>query len=66
MKNCRVCGNPIPNRQDICSMCFGDVEYGTDNYYRDWIERQDKELQQKEQLREIEEKLESGDEPMNE
>ena len=41
MPNCTSCGNPIPEGQGkSCSMCYGDINHGTDGYYREWAERQ--------------------------
>ena len=41
MPNCTSCGSPIPEGQDgSCSMCYGDIDHGSDGYYRDWAERQ--------------------------
>ncbi len=35
---CSSCGNPIPEGQGkSCSMCYGDVNYGRDRYYEDWL-----------------------------
>ena len=52
MNTCSMCGVTIPEDQDICSVCYGDIDYGTDGYYRDAVERQmweDHERQQREQ-----------------
>lgn len=35
MKYCEMCGASIPDGQNTCSMCYGDIDYGKDNYYRD-------------------------------
>lgn len=35
---CQSCGLPIPQRQNTCSMCYGDIEHGSDGYYRAWAE----------------------------
>ena len=40
MNHCVQCGLPIPEAQRVCSMCYGDIDYGKDGYYRDWAERQ--------------------------
>lgn len=40
MNFCRSCGVSIPPDQDFCSMCYGDIAYGTDGYYREMLERQ--------------------------
>jgi len=39
---CKSCGVSIPNGQSVCSMCYGDVDYGRDGYYRRWAEAQQK------------------------
>ena len=40
MNSCSVCGRPIPEGQSICSMCYGDIEYGNDGYYRREMENE--------------------------
>lgn len=40
MKNCTQCGIQIPNNQRICSMCYGDIDYGSDGNYQRWAERE--------------------------
>jgi len=36
MGGCTSCGMPIPDGQESsCSMCYGDVAYGTDGYYEE-------------------------------
>ena len=43
MPNCTSCGSPIPEGQGgSCSMCYGDIDYGNDGYYREWAERQER------------------------
>lgn len=38
---CTSCGSPIPSGQGYsCSMCYGDIDYGRDGYYRAWAEDQ--------------------------
>jgi len=38
-KYCSSCGSQIPDGQGkSCSMCYGDVDYGSDGYYRKWME----------------------------
>ena len=38
---CTSCGLPIPDGQGrSCSMCYGDIDYGKDGYYRQWAEEQ--------------------------
>jgi uncharacterized Zn finger protein (UPF0148 family) len=57
MTHCSSCGRPIPEGQGTsCSMCYGDIDYGRDGYYRDYFERQ-QELQ-----REKEEEQQQSDE----
>lgn len=36
MNYCSCCGIPIPKGQNICSMCMGDIDHGSDGYYREW------------------------------
>lgn len=38
--NCTMCGLSIPKNQKVCSMCYGDIDYGSDGYYREWAEKQ--------------------------
>lgn len=42
MNNCTQCGISIPKGQSICSMCMGDINHGTDNYYREWVESEER------------------------
>lgn len=42
MHGCSQCGSPIPDRQRVCSMCYGDPDYGTDGHYRRWMEEQER------------------------
>lgn len=39
-KYCVMCGNPIPDNQGstTCSMCYGDINHGKNNYYKQWLE----------------------------
>ncbi len=47
-KYCSSCGNPIPDGQGkSCSMCYGDIDYGTDGYAREWLEEQERQKQQR-------------------
>jgi len=39
MNYCSMCGAPIPDDQSVCSRCYGDPEYGHDNYYKDELEQ---------------------------
>jgi len=34
MGNCIQCGLRIPEGQRVCSMCYGDIDYGRDGEYR--------------------------------
>jgi len=37
MSSCTSCGSPIPDGQgSSCSMCYGDMSYGSDGYYEAW------------------------------
>ncbi len=48
MAYCTSCGEWIPDGQgSSCSMCYGDVNHGTDGYYRDMMERQEREDQER-------------------
>ncbi len=49
MGSCCDCGIDIPDGQTSCSMCYGDIEHGSDGYYRDWAERQLEDQRQREQ-----------------
>lgn len=41
--NCVCCGSSIPNGQGkVCSMCYGDVSYGRDEYYEEWAREQER------------------------
>ena len=42
-----MCGSPIPDDQgsQTCSMCYGDIDHGKDNYYKNWLDDQDVEEQ---------------------
>lgn len=40
MGNCSCCGFQISNSQSVCSMCYGDIDYGYDGYYKQWAEEQ--------------------------
>ena len=43
MKYCSSCGSSIPEGQGkCCSMCYGDIDYGTDGYYRQIYEEQER------------------------
>jgi predicted amidophosphoribosyltransferase len=53
MANCSECGSWIPDGQKICSMCYGDIDYGRDGYYRQWAENE-MQRQQEQEYYEIE------------
>lgn len=41
MPYCSSCGSYIPEGQgSSCSMCYGDIDYGRDGYYRQWAEEE--------------------------
>ncbi len=43
MPNCSSCGSPIPDGQgSSCSMCYGDIAYGSDGYYEEWAREQER------------------------
>ncbi len=42
MATCSQCGISIPKEQKVCSMCYGDISYGTDGYYQQWAEEQER------------------------
>jgi len=37
MRYCIVCGKKIPKKQIFCSVCYGNVDYGEDGYYRRYV-----------------------------
>ena len=41
MSNCSCCGSSVPEGQSVCSMCYGDMDYGSDGYYKEWAENQE-------------------------
>jgi uncharacterized Zn finger protein (UPF0148 family) len=51
VSNCVMCGSPIPSNQGSrsCSMCYGDIDHGKDGYYREEMERQYREEQERRQ-----------------
>ena len=57
MANCTQCGSSIPDGQRICSMCYGDPDYGRDGYYKQELERE----AQREEERRQEEKPEENE-----
>ena len=64
MKYCSSCGRPIPDGQGkSCSMCYGDVDYGRDGYYRQWLEEQEqrREAEREEERRQLEQQPQPDD-----
>lgn len=48
MPSCTSCGSYIPEGQGkSCSMCYGDIDHGTDGYYRAELERAEYERQER-------------------
>lgn len=48
MANCTSCGSWIPDSQGkSCSMCYGDIDHGSDGYYRQWAEEQEQRAQER-------------------
>ena len=48
-KYCTSCGSPIPDGQGTsCSMCYGDIDHGSDGYYRREMERDEDRQQEHE------------------
>ena len=47
MKNCVMCGSPIPDDQgsSTCSMCYGDIDHRKGDYYREAMEQEREEDQ---------------------
>ena len=60
MSNCSCCGSSVPEGQSVCSMCYGDIGFGSDGYYRDWAEKQLQKDYEKEDL-EVEHILRGSD-----
>jgi hypothetical protein len=54
MGYCVNCGSKIPDKQKVCSMCYGDIDYGSDGYYREWAEKQEELNQEEEEEKESE------------
>lgn len=57
MANCSQCGSSIPDGQRVCSMCYGDPDYGRDGYYKQELER-DYERQERQRQAEREQEQE--------
>ena len=45
---CTSCGSEIPDGQgSSCSMCYGDIGYGSDGYYQAYMEAWERETREK-------------------
>lgn len=53
-KSCVCCGSFLPDSHNhkTCSMCYGDIDYGTDGYYREYMERCQQEQAEQQQQEE--------------
>uniref|UniRef100_A0A6M3L971 Uncharacterized protein n=1 Tax=viral metagenome TaxID=1070528 RepID=A0A6M3L971_9ZZZZ len=51
MARCQMCGSPIPDKQKICSMCYGDIGYGSDGYAEKWALEQMRIQQEEEEAK---------------
>ncbi len=49
MNACTMCGSVVPDGQEVCSMCYGDPSYGSDGYYQNYLDGQEKKARRKEQ-----------------
>jgi hypothetical protein len=49
MANCVCCGSWIPDNQGsrTCSMCYGDIDHGKDEYYRQMMEKEERREQER-------------------
>jgi len=46
---CTSCGSEIPDGQgSSCSMCYGDIGYGSDGYYQAYMDEWARQTQQEE------------------
>lgn len=57
---CRMCGVSIPDGQSICSMCYGDPDYGKDGLYRDYLNECALQQQREEFEKRHQEEIENG------
>ena len=48
MSSCMSCGISIPENQQTCSLCYGDIDHGSDGYYRAEVELQMQEEMERE------------------
>ena len=44
---CSSCGAPIPIGQGVCSMCYGDIGYGEDGYYLEYMQEVERHEEEK-------------------
>lgn len=57
--HCTSCGSEIPDGQGkSCSMCYGDIDHGSDGYYRQWAEEQQRQEQEQREAEEQQPELE--------
>ena len=54
MNYCTQCASPIPEGQTTCSMCYGDIDHGSDGYYRQWAENEQHRMDDERQIAERE------------
>jgi len=50
MSICLSCGISVPKGQKFCSMCYGDIDYGSDGLYRKMLEEDLRKQQEKQQF----------------
>lgn len=55
MANCSMCGSEIPDGQRVCSMCYGDPGHGSDGYYQNWLDEQQRQHDEQRQEEQEEE-----------
>ena len=49
MSSCKSCGIAIPAGQAFCSMCYGDIAYGRDGYYENFMQEREQEYEQEQE-----------------
>ncbi len=48
---CTSCGSDIPEGQGrSCSMCYGDINHGSDGYYQRWAEGRERQAEERRQI----------------
>lgn len=60
MSTCYSCGSSVPEGQRFCSMCYGDPEYGRDDYYKDYLRQWMEEADHEEEARHAAEEEQDG------